>query len=388
MPFLALAEGCTLKRLEQPFVYHTLKDELYEMDEEAFAFLQRCNNGAISILSLEDVDDRGREFVDFCMQEGLLITADEPVSRRVIDGASSIPSLRYLELQISNRCNLFCKHCYLGDPGLVDMPLRAVYEAMSQFEAMQGLRFLISGGEPMMHREFWAINDRVRDYSFRSILLTNGTLITPETARRLRVHEVQVSLDGMEHAHDSIRGVGTFKKIIAGIHALQEACVDVSVATMIMAANRDDLPRMQEFLASLNIREWNVDVPCSAGRLDENQDLLLTPREAGELMQYGFGGYYHGSENGYVCGAHLCAMMPDTRICRCGFYADKPLGFLREGLRNCWERLKLPKLDELTACVGCAFIEECHGGCRYRAEKYGGSVTARDPIKCWTYAAS
>lgn len=385
MQFLSLAEGCTLKRLEQLFLYHITKDELYEMDEEAFGLLSRCNRGEVTV---ENLSPDAAEFVDYGLDEGLLVTTGMPEPRRVVDGSSSVPSLRYLELQISNRCNLFCTHCYLGDPGVKDMPLADVRETMRQFEHMQGLRLLLSGGEPMMHREFWTINDEVWDYSFRSILLTNGTLINCDTARRLKVHEVQVSLDGMETAHDSIRGAGTFKKIIAGVRELQNAGVAVSVATMITAANKDDMPRMQEFLADLGIREWNVDVPCPAGRLDEHKGLLLIPKEAGRLMQYGFGGYFHGSTGGYVCGAHLCAMMPDTRICRCGFYADKPLGFLKEGLRACWERLKLPKLDALTECTNCAFIEECHGGCRYRAEKYAGSDTARDPIKCWTYASS
>ncbi|MDH4100847.1 MAG: radical SAM protein [Nitrospirota bacterium] len=385
MPFLSLGEGCTLKRLEQPYLYNISKDELYEMDEEAFGFLSRCNRGEVVA---EGLSSDAAEFVDYGLDEGLLVKTATPESRRVVEGQSSVPSLRYLELQISNRCNLFCTHCYLGDPGVMDMPPDDVFSTVGQFEEMQGLRLLLSGGEPMMHRNFWAINERLPDYSFRSILLTNGTLITHETARRLKVHEVQVSLDGMEDAHDSIRGEGTFGKIINGIRELQEVGIAVSVATMITTANRHDLPAMQEFLAALDIREWNVDVPCPAGRLDENKDLLLSPKEAGTLMQYGFGGYFHGSTGGYVCGAHLCAMMPDTRICRCGFYADKPLGFLREGLRTCWERLKLPKLDSLTECTNCAFIEECHGGCRYRAEKYGGSITARDPIKCWTYAAS
>jgi len=54
-------------------------------------------------------------------------------------------------------------------------------------------------------------------------LLSNGTLITREIARRLRVHEVQVSLDGMKEGHESIQGEGTFEKAFQAINFLQEA---------------------------------------------------------------------------------------------------------------------------------------------------------------------
>jgi MoaA/NifB/PqqE/SkfB family radical SAM enzyme len=68
---------------------------------------------------------------------------------------------------------------------------------LEEFEEIQGLRFLLSGAEPLLHPYFWEVNEVLRDYAFRSVLLSKGTLISNEIAKKLRIHEVQISLDGV-----------------------------------------------------------------------------------------------------------------------------------------------------------------------------------------------
>jgi MoaA/NifB/PqqE/SkfB family radical SAM enzyme len=146
---------------------------------------------------------------------------DTPQREKVSPHPSPVPSLRYLELQITDRCNLRCHHCYIGDGLSQDLSVKNIEEILEEFEEMQGLRLLLSGGEPLLHPNFWEINERLKDYAFRSVLLSNGILITRDVARRLRVREVQISLDGMKEGHESIRGTGTFTKTLAAIDHLQ-----------------------------------------------------------------------------------------------------------------------------------------------------------------------
>ena len=114
-----------------------------------------------------------------------------------------------------------------------DLSFDRIQKVLAEFEAMQGLRLLLSGGEPLLHPDFWRINEILRDYDFRSVMLSNGILITKEVAKRLRVHEVQISLDGMKAGHELIRGEGTFEKALQAIDHLQEFHIRVSIATMI-----------------------------------------------------------------------------------------------------------------------------------------------------------
>jgi radical SAM protein with 4Fe4S-binding SPASM domain len=233
----------------------------------------------------------------------------------------------------------------------------------------------------LLHPHFWEINDILQNFSFRSILLSNGTLITKGIGKRLRVHEVQISLDGMEEGHDSLRGKGTFKKTLMAIDHLQEANIRVSVATMIHRKNLSDFDQLASLLQLKNIEEWNVDVPCVEGRLKINQDFWVSPSEAGGLLSYGYGGGFHSSTKNSTCGAHLCAIIPNGTICKCGLFSQEPVGSLEEGLRTCWDRIPRIALKDLTC--KCPVLQECKGGCRYRA-KIQGDLYQPDLFQCYS----
>jgi radical SAM protein with 4Fe4S-binding SPASM domain len=375
--FFAIASHCTLKRLEEPCLYDIENDELYELGEEAYQFLLKCTQGDRP--SIKKTDE---EFIQYCLNEHLITLSDKPIrfKRSQVPSSSPIPSLRYLELQLTDRCNLQCRHCYLGQGRQQDLPFEQGLRILKEFGEMQGLRLLLSGGEPLLHPQFWRVNDLLRNYDFRSVLLSNGTLITKKVAKRLQVHEVQVSLDGMKEGHESLRGRGTFRKALTAVDYLHEAGIQVSVATMIHKDNLKEFDSLVGLLQSKEIKEWNVDVPCMEGRLKENENLCPSPAEAGPLLNYGFGGGMHTSKENYCCGAHLCAIMPNGHVAKCGLFSQDPVGFIDEGLRVCWERIPRIQLKELTC--NCSLMEECRGGCRYRAKLQGG-ILDPDLFQCY-----
>ncbi|MBM4136418.1 MAG: hypothetical protein FJ241_06250 [Nitrospira sp.] len=112
-----LTQEAVLKWLEMPSVYHIKKDELYELDDDSFPFLKKCMSE--SGCNTEDSEFMGHyqnsaPFIEYCLKEGIL-TKDKIAVKRPPLIKSSQPSLRYLELQITDRCNLKCRHCYIGD---------------------------------------------------------------------------------------------------------------------------------------------------------------------------------------------------------------------------------------------------------------------------------
>ena len=224
------------------------------------------------------------------------------------------------------------------------------------------------------------MNEILREYPFRSVLLSNGTLITKEVAKRLCIHEAQVSLDGMKEGHESIRGEGTFEKTLEAIDNLQEANIRVSIATMIHRRNLKEFDGLSSLIQSKNIQEWNVDVPCIAGRLLENKDFWVLPCEASPFLKYGYGGGLHSSEKNACCGAHLCAILCNGDVAKCGLFSQEPVGSIDEGLRVCWDRIPRIQTKELTC--NCPEIEECRGGCRFRAKLQGGIFQA-DVFQCY-----
>jgi radical SAM protein with 4Fe4S-binding SPASM domain len=184
----------------------------------------------------------------------------------------------------------------------------------------------------------------------------------------------------MKEGHESIRGEGTFEKTLQAIGHLQEANIRVSVATMIHRRNLKEFGRLASLVQSKNIREWNVDVPCIAGRMEENKKFWVCPSEAGSFLKYGYGGGLHSSEKNATCGAHLCAILPNGRVAKCGLFSQEPVGSIDEGLRACWDRIPRIQLKELTC--NCSEIEECRGGCRFRA-KLHGDIFQPDLFQCY-----
>ncbi len=373
MPYF-LTEDAVLKWLETPSLYRTSSDELYELDDESFGFLRQCSAG-------EGGGSIENEFVRYCLDEGLL--TDRPVKvNRPLLLKSPVPSLRYLELQITDRCNLRCRHCYIGDRGPHDLPVATIRSILEEFGEMQGLRLLITGGEPLLHPAFSGVNDFLPSFAVRKVLFTNGLLITGQLLRRLHVDEIQVSIDGLEPAHDALRGKGSFAKAVDAVRKCLDAGVDVSVATMAHGKNLGDFPEMEMMFRELGIKDWTVDVPCITGRLADNPELIVPPELGGPYLRYGFGGGFHGSAPGFACGLHLMSVSAEGLASRCTFYSDRPAGNAAEGLRTCWERITPLRLDELDC--DCNYLDECRGGCRYRAEALGGP-RGRDLYKCYLH---
>jgi radical SAM protein with 4Fe4S-binding SPASM domain len=373
--FIRLEDQCVLKRLEAPCLYDAGRDELYELSPDAFTFLLRCSQGERPGLGEKD-----QPFLRTCLEEGLVAFVDTPPERRFLVRPSPVPSLRYLELQITDRCNLRCRHCYLGERERRDLGFGQIEKVLTGFEEVQGLRLLLSGGEPLLHPRFWDVNEKLPGYAFRSVLLSNGTLLSRETVARLRVHEVQVSLDGMREGHDALRGEGTFDKAAQAIDHLREAGIRVSVATMIHRRNLGEFDRLASFLGSREIDEWNVDVPCVEGNLRAHPEFHVTPAEAAPLLGYGFGGGFHGSDGAGTCGRHLMAVLPDGTAAKCGLFSGDPVGSIGEGLRACWERV--PRIAPERLACRCDVIEDCRGGCRFRAGS-NGDLLAPDLYQCY-----
>ncbi|MBI5641017.1 MAG: radical SAM protein [Nitrospirae bacterium] len=375
-----LSEEAVLKWLETPSVYHISADELYELDEESFSFLRHC-------ASPEGAESEENDFICYCLKEGVLTTEAAAVKRPPVL-KSPVPSLRYLELQITNRCNLRCKHCYIdlpshkGPMGGYELPVERVRNILTEFEEMQGLRVLITGGEPLMHSRFSEINAILPQFAGRKVLLTNGLLLNREIIECLNVDEIQVSIDGMEDAHDALRGPGTFRSAIEAIKLARQSGLGTSVSTMVHAKNLGDFDEMERLFKDLGIRDWSVDVPCVTGRLEANAGFQVRPEQGGRYLGYGYGGGLHAGAAGFGCGLHLMSVLPDGRAAKCTFYADRAAGNIADGIRQCWEKIKPVRLDTLEC--DCVYIEACRGGCRYRAEQLGNPL-GRDIYRCFFY---
>lgn len=160
----------------------------------------------------------------------------------------------FVQWHLTERCNLKCRHCYQGAVVAelsFDEICRAVENikgAIVSWEAEYGMEmspsFHFTGGEPFLREDLFAVIEYVRQSGFPVSLMSNGTLINEVIARRLKqagVDDVQVSLDGLETVHDSIRGKDTFKRALRGIRFLISQGIDTSVNLTLSRLNMGEL---------------------------------------------------------------------------------------------------------------------------------------------------
>jgi radical SAM protein with 4Fe4S-binding SPASM domain len=149
------------------------------------------------------------------------------------------------QVDLTYRCNERCEHCYLDHDDKGEMTFEEISSLLGQL-ADAGVFFLVlSGGEPMLRRDFFDIVARARALLFNVKIKTNAVLVRTKEAQRLRalgVEQMQVSVySHRAEIHDAVTKLpGSLRRTLEGIRALRAAGLKVAVANVMMRSNLAD----------------------------------------------------------------------------------------------------------------------------------------------------
>lgn len=143
----------------------------------------------------------------------------------------------YVAWQITNECNLACLHCIEeSGPGKAfadELGERQVFAVLDELLAHEVPYVSFSGGEPMLHPQFFRMVEHLCAGGAQLKIETNGHYLTPENCQRLMslgVKAVQVSLDGATAvSFNRMRVRGQFDTTVAGIRNLRSAGVPIEI---------------------------------------------------------------------------------------------------------------------------------------------------------------
>lgn len=161
-----------------------------------------------------------------------------------------------VHVDLTYRCNERCEHCYLEHDDKGEMNYSEISLLFTQL-ADAGVFFLtLSGGEPMIRRDFFDIVARARALEFNVKVKTNAVLVRDAEARRLRalgVEQMQVSVySHRPEVHDAITKLpGSFRRTLDGIRALRAAGLKVAVSNVMMRSNLNDHKGVAELAREL-----------------------------------------------------------------------------------------------------------------------------------------
>jgi len=187
-----------------------------------------------------------------------------------------------VDLNLTNRCNLECDYCYASANERIktieELNKKEFINLFKEFSEMGVLKVLLSGGEPFLRRDFKEIILSSKDFSFATIISTNGTLISEETAeaiKKAKVSLVNVSLEGSKaEIHDKIRGKNSFNKALQGIKLLKDKNITFSIGTTLNSINITYIFEMIDFVAALGAKLFAIQVICPVGRTTKNRDII------------------------------------------------------------------------------------------------------------------
>lgn len=323
------------------------------------------------------------------------------------------PRLRWLFFELTNRCNLNCAHC--GSRCTAQGQALTLEEVEGTLRSLGGLRPMIclTGGEPLVHPDFFRIARRVRDLGFLWGMTTNATCIDEAAARRLRkagLGTVSVSLDGMEAAHDALRRrPGAWRLALRGLRCLQEAGFDPQVTTVVHRENLEDLDPLYQLLREMGITSWRPINVEPIGRACESSSLLLRPQEMARLLAYirqkrfdpdcpmevTFGcSHYLGvdyermvRDHYFLCGAGIltASVRSNGDICACLDVANRPelvQGNIRkDDFRQVWETrfraFRRDRTGDSSRCADCPERYLCGGDSTHTWD-----FDRREPLLC------
>jgi radical SAM protein with 4Fe4S-binding SPASM domain len=160
--------------------------------------------------------------------------------------------------ELTHACNLRCVMCYnvpQPEPELTTAERLAVLE---QLAAAGTLRLTLTGGEPLLRRDFFAIATRARELGCALDLKTNATLITPTIADRIAALDpvqVDISLLGATPAtSDAIMGGrDTLPAILQGVRLLRDRRVRVKLNTLLLDWNLAERQAMFDMARDLGV---------------------------------------------------------------------------------------------------------------------------------------
>jgi MoaA/NifB/PqqE/SkfB family radical SAM enzyme len=189
-------------------------------------------------------------FVARMLSDNRLRLSPEPSPRRIsVTGSRSANYPPHMMIELTAGCNLACRHCYRSSDISTNqyMPTEDLFGILSRMIGV-GLRGVeLTGGEPLLHKDFAKIFDFCTDHLDHVAVLTNGTILSDALTDRFAAVAgkllMSISLDGSTaEAHDFRRGVkGSFQRTCRNLERLATLGIRIRVAMSVDEDNYDDV---------------------------------------------------------------------------------------------------------------------------------------------------
>jgi radical SAM protein with 4Fe4S-binding SPASM domain len=228
----------------------------YKLNKAGAEILKKIESGSCNFQTEE------LEFIDDMIDAGIISKTDEPISpdfcteiqnngidssvwEELVEYASGniIPVSAVIEL--TYRCPVDCAHCYINrsEATLEDeLSFKKITEFIDDFRELGGLYLVLTGGDPLLHRDFEKIFNYARENHIAVSVMCSGVQCNSDLLKRM-AEKGSVSFQASIHGHNSMihdrfTGIpGSFEKTVDSLRYMKKLGVFVQAAVSVNKLN-------------------------------------------------------------------------------------------------------------------------------------------------------
>lgn len=207
-----------------------------------------------------------------------------------------------LQFHITGRCNLRCKHCYRTEGDIEKLSFDDIKNVIEQYKVLlkkynefhkikRKGHINITGGEPFIRddiKEVLKYLGNNREY-FSFGILSNGSFINDEIIKILKdvnVSFVQLSIDGDEKTHDSLRAPGDYTRVFKIAKLLEKNKIKVYISFTATKDNYKYFPKVAKICYKKGITKLWSDRLVPIGNGKELENLEITKEVMADYIKY------------------------------------------------------------------------------------------------------
>ncbi len=337
---------------------------------------------------------------------------------------------KWIAWEITRRCNLHCIHCRSSSEEVVnDHPDPKKEECIRIIDDITSFAkpvMVLTGGEPLLRKDFFEIAKYGTQKGLRVCLATNGTLVNDEICQKLKevdIKMVSLSLDGPnEDIHDDFRKQkGAFKATINAAKLFKKHDIPFLINSSFTKRNQNTIQEVYKLAKELGATAWYMFMIVPTGRAEEllnelisredyekilnwhydmeknEKDVLVRPtcapqyyriilersKKEGEKFERRTLKFSTGGSKGCIAGQLICIINVDGDVLPCSYFPLPAGNIKKQSFKDIWENSELLKnLRNFSSykgrCGVCEYVNVC-GGCRARAYCLKDDYMEEDP---------
>lgn len=290
---------------------------------------------------------------------------------------------KILNLEITKKCNLNCKHCGVqlgGNNDLTNMELNQLIDDASEIGCQT---IIIAGGEPFLSENIWSVLTKASENNLKVSILSNGLLINEKICKKLsefnNIEFVRLSLEypSNEMMKDFRGGNDIVNKVIENLRLFKTYGIDSGVGMTILPNNIKYIKEISQ-IAYENGAKFFRAIPVvptgEAKDMDINESFYIESLKEVIKVSKNYQRYLIDSNSSNIttscpAGYSSISVSSDGFLGLCPLIDyEKKLGNIRNqsfaSLYKCLNNIKDSYNSYLKEnCKQCDDFQTCKGGC-------------------------